>query len=496
VPVPDLAVRLATGTTYTVNPYPRTPKPTAFELHLLDRLGCGWSRETHGRMRAAGGAEAWLEQQLDPGSVREDPLVDELVTWFPDLLDSPARAFSRRTTRPSYYYGQDLANWTMLRRIHSRRQVHETMVDLWSNHFNVTARGGTAYVQRFDYDRTIRDHALGRFEDLLLACTLHPAMLLYLDNFRSRRDAPNENHGRELLELHTVGRTSGYTEQMVKDSAVLLSGWTVDFRGTFEAYYDKSLHTMGPVAVLGFTSANTLANGSELTKDYLRYLARHPATARTVARKMAVKLVSDAPSAELVDGLARVYLDSGTDITAMLRHLVAQPEFRSSAGQKVRTPAEDLVATCRVLRVQARRPDVQRSFGNQISNLHQGLPLYHWTRPDGAPERNADWASASRMMSSFRMHWNLAGGYYPSVDVSYRSPRSWLPQKRIRLDSYVDHLCRTFLGRGSTSRDLKAVCQATGYGPATVVTRKHPLARGMFVRVAACLLDSPSHMSR
>jgi uncharacterized protein (DUF1800 family) len=469
--------------------------PTGFEVHLLDRLGCGWSRATWSQVRAAGGPDRWLERQLDPASVAEDPLVDDLLAWFPKLLWSPAKKHANRVARPSYYDGMDLANWTMLRRVHSRRQVLETMVDLWSNHFNVTARGGTAWVQRFGYDHTIREHALGRFEDLLLACTLHPAMLVYLDNFRSRRNAPNENHGRELLELHTAGRASGYTEDMVKDSAKILSGWTVD-KDTWAVRYDKTLHTMGSVQVLGFTHDNAVADGAELTRDYLRYLARHRATALTVATKMAVKLVSDSPSAGLVQGLADVYLESGTDIKAMLRHLVAHPEFRGSAGAKVRTPAEDLVATCRVLRVRARKPGATKSFANQATNLHQGLPLYQWPRPDGAPERNADWASASRMMSSFRMHWNLAGGYYPSVDVSYRPSRSWLPQRRIRLDQYVDHLCRTWLGRVSTSRDVKAVCQATGLPPGEVVTRRHPVARWMFVRVAACLLDSPTHMSR
>lgn len=498
MPAQDLALRLLAGTTYAVNPYTRTKVPTAFELHVMNRLGCGYSRDTWARMRAAGGAEAWFERQLEPDSVAESETAEALLGWYPDLDDSPATKWAKyeAKTKGGFQYARDLANWSMLRRVHSRRQLHETMVDLWSNHFNVTALANRAWVQRWHFDRTIRQHALGSFEDLLIACTLHPAMLLYLDNFRSERDNANENHGRELLELHTVGRAAGYSEQMVKDSAIILSGYTVHLKTSWEMYYDRTLHTLGPVQVLGFSHANGSADGSQLTLDYLRYLARHPATARTVATKLATRFVSDTPSPDLVDELARTYLDSGTDVKAMLRVLFGSAEFHSSAGQKVRTPVEDCVATCRVLQVEARRPTGERSFGNVVTGLHQGLPLYHWPRPDGPPERNAEWASASRMLSSFRMHWNLAGGFYPGVDVGYKPGRWWLPQRRIRLDQYVDHLCRMLLGRGSTSRELKAVCQATGFQPGDTVTRDHALARWAFVRMAVVLLDSPTHMSR
>lgn len=496
MPVRDLALRLAAGTTYAVNPYRATKVPTSFERHVMNRLGCGYARSTWQEMKRTGGAEAWFEQQLDPEAVPESATAEALTSWFPDLLDSPQRMWERRSSKGGWGYARDLANWTMLRRIYSRRQVHETMVDLWSNHFHITAQGGTAWVQRLDYDRVIRQHALGRFEDLLVAATLHPSMLLYLDNFRSVRNAPNENHGRELLELHTVGRTSGYTEQMVKDSAKILSGYTVKHATTWEMTYNSALHTTGAVQVLGFTAGNATADGSQLTVQYLKYLANHPATARTVARRIATRFVSDSPSDALVNDLARVFLDSGTDIKAVLRRLVASSEFRGSAGQKTRTPVEDLVATSRVLQIRARRPASDSSFASAITWLHQGLPLYQWPRPDGPPERNPEWASASRMMSSFRMHWNLGGGYYPSVDASYRAPAWWLPETRIRLDQYLDHMCRMLLGRGSTSREVKAVCQATGHQPGDTITKEHALAGWMFVRLAAVLLDSPTHMSR
>ncbi len=115
--------------------------------------------------------------------------------------------------------------WTLLRRMRSNRQVHEMMTEFWLHHLNVPVNGDAAFTYRTSYDRAVRDHALGRFEDLLHATITHPAMGIYLDNAVSTKAHPNENLGRELLELHTVGRGS-YGEDDVKNSARILTGWT------------------------------------------------------------------------------------------------------------------------------------------------------------------------------------------------------------------------------------------------------------------------------
>ncbi len=495
----DLAARVVTGTTYHARPYPATTVPTGFERHVLNRLGCGYSRTTWRQMRFLGGPQQWLERQLDPGSLRESATADAALSWFPRLSDTPAQRWAHNVDASfaAWEYARDHGNWTALRRMYSTRQVLETMVDFWNNHLHVPLNANHSWAARWDYDTTIREHALGKFEDLLVACALHPSMLLFLDNAKSVRGVPNENQGRELLELHTVGRTAGYTEEMVKHSARILSGWTVDDNGhsTWTAYYDPARHTRGAVDVLGFTDAND-TDDAELATRYLRYLAHHPATAVMVARRLAVRFVSDDPSQGLVDHLAAVFTDSGTDIAATLRALAATDEFAASAGAKVRTPVDDLVATVRVLGVAASAPKDGKSFANAIAWMPRSTLLYQWPRPDGAPETNDEWASVSRVLASFRMHWLLAGGYYPDTGVRYKPPRSWLPRSGVRLDQYVDHTCRMLLGRPSTSLDLKAVCQATGHGPAEKVTARHPLASWMFVRMAIVLLDSPDHMSR
>ena len=483
---------------YTVNPYTRTTCPHWLQLHYMNRLGCGYSRATYYQLRRAGSAAAWFSQQLAPTKVTEGSTALALPGWFPDMNESPSVKWGRNTSgmKGGWEYAADLASYSMLRRVYSQRTVLETMVDFWSNHLHVHADGDLAWVHRASYDKVIRKHALGRFDDMLVEASLHPAMLLYLDNWRSVRNAPNENQGRELLELHTVGRASGYTEQMVKDSAKILSGFTVDAFDSWDGYYDPGRHTTGPVQVLGFTSANSSPDGQAVTTAYLRYLARHPATAQNIARKLARAFVADSPSTALVTALAKVFRDSGTDIKATLRALVAHPDFKASRGRLVRTPIEDFVSTCRVLGVAVKAPTADSSFAHSAVWVPQTTLLYQWPRPDGSPYGDAAWSSATRMLNSFRMHWNLTAGWWPTKDVTYRQPSSWLPQTRIRFDQYVDHLCRMMLGKGSSSRILSAAVAATGTAPGSIVTKDHEVSRWLFVRLVGVLLDSPDHMRR
>jgi uncharacterized protein (DUF1800 family) len=492
-----VVTRKAAARRYVRRPYRATPVPTARQRHVLDRLGYGFSVLSFAQLRAAGGAGRWFEEQLRPETVRESPKAQAVAGWFPRLQDAPAtkKANHDNDRYQAWEYARDLSNYSLLRRIYSRRTLLENMVELWSNHFHVDAQHYPGFTQRAAYDATIRRHALGSFEELLLAVTLHPAMLMYLDNFRSTAGKFNENHGRELLELHTVGVGAGYDEDAVKASAKILSGHTVADKSTFEAFYDPKRHTRGAVTVLGFSDPNA-TDDPELAERYLRYLAHHPATAQHVARRLCVRFVSDDPSEALVQRVASAYLASRTDIKATLRAIVAAPEFFASAGQKVRTPSDDLVATCRVLRVNAQSPAGTEPFANTISwQLNSILP-FHWPRPDGPPDRGTSWASTTRMLNSWRMHASLAGGWWPRQRVVYRKPTAFLPRKRIRFDQLVDHLSREVLGRPSTDLLLQAACQGCDVAPAEIVTRTHAVMQWKFVRLMAVLLDSPAHMTR
>ena len=381
-----------------------------------------------------------------------------------------------------------------MRRIYSERSLLETMADFWSTNLHVPVTHDRAWVYRFDYDATIRANALGTFEDLLTACSLHPAMRTYLDNYRSVKNKPNENQGRELLELHTVGRGAGYTEAMVKASAVLLSGYTVDWGKTFDPVYNAAAHTTGAVTVLGFTHPNSDADGQAATVAYLKYLAHHPATASNLARKMARYFVSDTPSDGLVATLAKAYLDNGTSIAAMLTALAGHPEFLTSEGLKVRTTVGDLVATARVLDVNVLGPQDGNSYTRHANWTHGGQALFAWPRPDGPPVLTQAWSSASRLFASYGMHLNHAGGWWPK-GATYRAPASWLPSSSLRFDAYVDHLSRTWFGRAADARVLAAASQAVSVSAATLITPKHAVASWLFPRLAIALLDSPDHMT-
>jgi len=191
-----------------------------------------------------------------------------------------------------------------------------------------------------------------------------------------------------------------------------------------------------------------------------------------------------------------VFRRSGTSIEATLRALVDHPEFKAARGTLVRTPIDDFVATCRVLQVDAHPPTSDSSFARAAIWVPQTTLLYQWPRPDGSPLGDAAWASASRMLSSFRMHWGLVGGWWPREQVSYRSGASWLPQRSLRFDRYVDHLARMLLGRPSTPRILSAALAATGCAPGTQITKDHAVATWLHVRLTGALLDSPDHMRR
>lgn len=483
-------------------PVPATPAmaatltPSARERLFLNRFGNGFSQHALAGLRAVGTPEQWLAVQLQPTRLAEHPKVAAIDGWFQPLWRSAADKWATQVnqTKGGWEYGLDLGNWSILRRIYSERSLLETMTDFWATNLNIPVGHDKAWIHRFDYDATIRANALGTFEDLLRECSLHPAMRLYLDNWKSIRGIPNENQGRELLEIHTVGRDAGYTEAMVKDSAKLLSGYTVDWGESYEAYYKTAAHTTGPVQVLGFTHANASSDGQAATVAYLKYLANHPATARNLARKLALYFVSDSPSAGLLDAIASAYLANGTSIAAALTALATHPEFAGSAGAKVRTPVADLVATARVLEVDVNDDSTGDHYARNANWTQGGPQLFTWPRPDGPPVTGDAWSSASRVFSSFAMHYNHAGGWWPK-GAAYAAPVGWLPTPTIRLDALVDHLSRRWLGRPADQRLVDAVTQGTGQAASASVSATHAIVRWLFPRLTIALLDTPDHMT-
>jgi uncharacterized protein (DUF1800 family) len=463
-------------------------------LHLLRRATYGPTPAGIAEATRLG-RDAWLERQLSPSAI-SDRTGTALTRRFPGLGWSIARVRAEHADDfGSWDVMLQLSRATLARAIWSERQLFELMVEFWSNHLNVTNPSSDVWDNRAQYDRVIRRHALGSFTDLLVAATGHPAMQRYLDNASSDREHPNENHGRELLELHTIGAAALYgaddPEAAVKNSALILTGLTVD-DVTGEPLYRPERHHVGRVQVLGFSHANaSAAAGRDVTVAYLRYLARHPATAAAIARKLAVRFVSDDPPATLVSRLAQTYLDSGTAVVPVLRRLFRSREFAAAERRKVRRPYEDLVATVRVLGL---GPDAKGTKG--IEALHwmladMGQAPLAWRPPNGFPDAAPAWQSAAGTLLRWNAHLNVAARWLPAT-LTGPALTALLPAKRPATHgALLDALAHRLLQRGLPDAQQVAVCDFLGVSPATALRADSAAIGWRLPYVVALLLDSP-----
>ena len=352
---------------------------------------------------AATGIAAWIEREAATPADQIDPLGASITTVLPRLAASPADIAADKSGKQVL---DELAQATTARAIWSPRQLHEVMTMFWQNHFNVYLRDGRAYPYRADYDRTIRAASLTSFAQLLQATLTHPAMLVYLNANQSTKTNPNENLGRELLELHTLG-VGNYTEDDVKASAFMLTGMTVKNNAFF--YNPKTRYT-GPLTIVDYTDANAnAAAGMDAIAAYLNHLARHKATATHIATKLATRFVSDQPSQALIDSLASTYLANDTQIVPVLTQLFTSDEFTKSIGQKARTPFEDAVATVRALGHTPPTTTAQFKELTKLVNTVQHVPYGH-AAPDGYPLTADIWLTPSSALARMNTHFDLATG--------------------------------------------------------------------------------------
>lgn len=468
------------------------------DRHLVRRFSYGITAELAQDVREAGGGAAWFEDQLHPSRI-PDVEARSLDQWWPELAMGAQTLWDRQEAgvQAGWQVMESYQRRALQRRVRTDRPVLELMADFWENHLNVPANGDAQFTYRADYGAVIRAGALGRFSDLLTAAVTHPAMLIYLDQASSTAEHPIENLGREVLELHTLG-TGNYTEKDVKNSSRILTGWRVDLYDTWKATYERGDHWRGKVKVRDFTDRNQAGDGRALTRRYLSYLAHQPETARHLVTKLATRFVRDNPSPALVSRLAKVYLKHGTSIAAVLRALVASPEFARSADLKLRDPGEDVVATYRALGIRMGPPVTDGSAVNavlwQAANL--GATPFSWPRPDGQPWDNDSWASTSRLMASMQVHYGLSGGWWPNEDVTYREPADWLPAERVRFRDLVDHVSRRLDHRPASDTLLKACCQATDRRPGELITPDHDLVKWSMPRLLTTVLDAPGFFAR
>jgi uncharacterized protein (DUF1800 family) len=259
------------------------------------------------------------------------------------------------------------------------------MTEFWFNHFNVSITKGPTRAFIGHYAATLRTHALGRFEDLLLASAHHPAMLLYLDQAQSNVRGLNENYARELMELHTLGVGGGYTQADVRELARILTGWTVQLGQGKGFAFNPRQHDTGDKVLLGQNFKN---NGMQEGEDAIRMLARHPATAKRVTLRLAQTFVSDQPSQALLDKLASTFTRTQGDMRAVMQAMIESPEFWSADNSLFKTPID---YACSALTAQGGVKD-PRDIQQTLGFLNQaGQPLHAWPTPDGYKTSAATW---------------------------------------------------------------------------------------------------------
>jgi uncharacterized protein (DUF1800 family) len=443
------------------------PADSANAVHLLNRLAFGPRPGDVAHVQAVG-IGGWLDEQLHPDRIR-DSAGEAALQPHAIALRSPTDLFAeygpppggrpdsveRRRMAASY---RELAGHVMMsalaRHIASDRQLLEVMTDFWTNHFNVfLGKNADRWLTADFVEHAIRPHALGKFEDLLVATAEHPAMLIYLDNAESvapgarrpaarplayaprpgmfprpafRAPAPargraetglNENYARELMELHTLGVEGGYTQQDVINVARIFTGWGVTRPramgvGRFGFEFHAWAHDYGEKVVLGvrFPAGHGMDEGLRL----LHLLATNPATARHLAHQLCARFVADTPPDGCVDAAVAAWQRTDGDIGSVLCAIVATPDFWAPENRTARfkTPLEFVASAVRVLGAE---PDTTVRLVHALQQL--GEPLFMHLAPDGYPEAAAEWMNSGAILTRMNIALALASGRLPGVVV-------------------------------------------------------------------------------
>ena len=434
--------------------------PLPPERLMLNRLAFGAGPEELARFRQLG-AGRWLDQQLAPGPDDEPELVQRLAGLRLRIKYDAGDGFAAvDELRPLQYLDRDIADlWpltdnkrkmagperqrprqevaaaTLLRAFHSRWPLREVLVDFWHNHFNVNAAGDQAInVALPAYDRVIRHHALGNFREFLEAVATSPAMLIYLNNRSSRAGSANENYGRELFELHSLGREAylnelynrwrdvpgaltgspaGYIDQDVYEAARAFTGWTIEdgaglgggrnLPATGRFTYVEAWHDNYQKRVLATDFdpfQPPLADGRKV----LDLIAAHPATAHFLCGKLCRRLVSDTPPYSLVKAAARVWSENRKQPDQIRRVVAAiahAAEMREGFGGKVKRPLELTASYVRAAGIDA------TVTGGLLGELDgSGQKLFGWSSPTGHPDSMDYWLSSHVL----RKRWTLVSG--------------------------------------------------------------------------------------
>lgn len=483
-----------------------TPPSKDLVAHILQRFTYGPTQQLLTDVRKVG-VDNWFEKQLDHLSV-SDSEVDAFISKYEmfnhihkdmnylwPLAESEGDIQKGQIYNANWMAGRVLNLYTVVQQTHSNRQVFEMMVEFWHNHFNITTIGDDTKDGHLDWHtndfnkKVIRQHALGKFEEMLQISALHPAMIVSLDGELSTKELPNENYGRELLELHTVAPKSGYTQDDVLDAAKLFSGLRVKWP---ERYYqrgkkppfqgrntfidmesvDSMIHAerqiFGTFKVMGWQrTVNSAAEVLPAIQSLLSYLTTHPETGKTVALKVGRRFVEDAPSSKFINDIAASFTNSKGDIKSTLRAVYRHSDFESAIGTKLKRPGEEYVSVARALNVWPNFSNlgvwkgITKDFAFVSPIVQQDLSrLAHvplgWPFPDGYPDVATNWVNANSQI----LRWNTYGGFLQGGSWNQPNLEKLFPVAGKDIDSHIDAIAKSLLLTDLGSADRKSIKNA------------------------------------
>ena len=476
-------------------------------IHLLHRFTYGPTKDLVSEVNKLG-ADEWFEKQLDPLSLPNTKVEEYLAKWdifkiihqdmnflWP-LAESEGDQSKGQIFYSNHLSGRVLHLYTLIQQTHSERQIFEMMVEFWHDHLNITTLGDETKDGNLDWHtndwnkRVIRQYALGNFKDLLFAAATHPAMIVYLDGELSTKEQPNENFGRELLELYTVTPKSGYTQADIINAAKLFSGLRVKWperwyqrgprqRPTGTTFVDvppasTMLHgerqIYGTLKVMGWQqSVSRLDQVLPAIKSLLSYLAERPETANAIALKLGRRFVEDVPSQQFISDIAASYASSGGDIKTVLRAVYQHPDFKNAVGRKLKRPGEDYVSVARTLNVWPSFFRTQKWKGmtqefeypavvpDELKRM--GHAPLSWPFPDGYPDVAASWVNANYQL----LRWNIYGHFIKGNTWNEPAMDSLLPTREKNLDKHIDQIAQLLLFKELGSADRVSVRNAVTY---------------------------------
>jgi uncharacterized protein (DUF1800 family) len=381
------------------------------------------------------------------------PTLKGKLDAFLEGMTPRQRETMQALNHPQEVVSDELVEAKLLREIYSDRQLQEVMTDFWLNHFNVFVGKGMDRYFLTSYERdVIRPHALGKFEDLLDATAESPAMLFYLDNWlsegpdsdkargfaggfgrpqrpKAKQNGLNENYGRELMELHTLGVNGGYTQKDVTEVARVFTGWTLkEPRQGGDFFFNPRMHEPGDKMVLGH---RIKPDGQKEGFEVLHILAHHPATAKFICTKLAMRFVSDNPPPELVSRMAKTFLKKDGNIADVLKTMFDSPEFWSDQNYraKVKTPLEFVVSSIR-----ASGADVNEALPLARQLQHMGMPLYGMQPPTGYSMKADAWVNSSALLDRMNFALALTSGKIRGTRVDPQSLLNQQPESDVGVD--------------------------------------------------------------